>query len=117
MDSERRQLPPRPGFVLGIRTRGNQRGIAMMALTLETKTGWQIGPYPEESDGGQVFFNARCTVRNIIGIMAVALVGCSTVSDAQQAAPVPQEQSAPLAGPPPASNGLSGPDAPTFLFV
>src|SRR5262249_61704087 len=114
MDSERRQLPPRPGFVLGIRTRGNQRGIAMMALTLETKTGWQIGPYPEESDGGQVFFNARCTVRNIIGIMAVALVGCSTVSDAQKAAPLPQEKSSPVARPPPASNRPHDPGALAF---
>ena len=51
-------------------------------VTVETKTGRQIGPYPEESDGGHALFNARCTVRNIIGIMAVALVGCSTVSDA-----------------------------------
>jgi hypothetical protein len=62
---------------------------------LVQQTARQIGPYPEESDGGQALFNARCTVRNIIGIMAVALVGCSTVSAAQQAAPVPQEQSAP----------------------
>ena len=86
-------------------------------VTVETKTGRQIGPYPEESDGGHALFNARCTVRNIIGIMAVALVGCSTVSDAQQAAPVPQEQSASVAGPAPASNGLSDLDAMTFGCV
>ena len=86
-------------------------------VTVETKMGWQISRYPEEWDGGQAFFNVRCTVRNIIGIMAVALVGCSTVSDAQQAAPVPQEQSAPVAGPAPASNGLSDLDAMTFGCV
>jgi hypothetical protein len=85
-------------------------------VTVETKMGRQIGPYPEESDGGQALFNARCTVRTIIGMMAVALVGCST-SDAQQAAPVPQEKSAPVAGPAPASNGLSDLDAMTFGCV
>jgi hypothetical protein len=56
-------------------------------------------------------------MRNIIGLAAVALVGCSNASSAQQAAPVPQEQSAPVAGLAPASNGLSDLDVMTFGCV
>jgi hypothetical protein len=59
-------------------------------------------------------------MKNIIVIGAVALAACSTVSHAQtvaaatQAVPTPQEQSAPVAGTAPASEGLSDLDAMTF---
>jgi hypothetical protein len=56
-------------------------------------------------------------MRNIIGFVAAALVGCSVACNAQQAAPVPQEQSAPVTGLPPAKNGLSDLDAMTFSCV
>ena len=54
-----------------------------------------------------------------IKITAVALVACSNVSGAQtwvaaQTVPTPQEQSVPLAGTAPASDGLSDLDAMTF---
>jgi hypothetical protein len=97
-----------------------------MTVTVEIKTGGQIGLYPEESDGGQALFNAKfagCAMKNIIGITAVALVACSTVSNAQtgaaatQTVPTPQEQSALVAGTAPASDGLSDLDAMTFGCV
>jgi hypothetical protein len=57
-----------------------------------------------------------------IKITAVALVACSNVSGAQtwvaaQTVPTPQEQSVPLAGTAPASDGLSDLDAMTFSCV
>lgn len=94
-------------------------------VTVETKTGGQIGLYPEESDGGQALFNAKFAgwaMKNIIGITAVALVACSTGPHAQtgaatQTVPTPQEQSAPVAGTVSASGGLSDLDAMTFGCV
>jgi hypothetical protein len=95
-------------------------------VTVETKTGGQIGLSPEESDGGQALFNAKFAgwaMKNIIGIATVALVACSTVSHAQtgdaatQTVPPPQEQSAPVAGTAPASDGLSDLDVMTFSCV
>ena len=58
----------------------------------------------------------------IIRIIAVALVACSNVSDAQtwaaaQTVPTLQEQSAPVAGTAPASDGLRDLDAMTFSCV
>jgi hypothetical protein len=57
---------------------------------------------------------------NIILVTALALAGCSTISYAQtvaatsQTVPTPQEQSTPVAGTAPASDGLSDLDAMTF---
>jgi hypothetical protein len=61
-------------------------------------------------------------MKKIIRITAVALVACSHVSDAQtwaaaQTVPTPQEQSAPVAGTAPASDGLSDLDTMTFGCV
>jgi uncharacterized GH25 family protein len=59
-------------------------------------------------------------MRNIMLIAAAALAACSAVSHAQsvaaaaQAVPSPQEQSAPVAGTTPTSDGLSDLDAMTF---
>lgn len=59
-------------------------------------------------------------MKSIIVITAVALAACSAVSHPQRVAaaaqtvPTPQEQSAPVAGTAPASNGLSDLDAMTF---
>jgi hypothetical protein len=85
-------------------------------IAVETKRRAQIGLSPEESEGGQALFTARvagCAMKHILVITAVALAAWSTVSHAQTV-PTPQEQSAPVAGPAPTSDGLSDLEAMTF---
>jgi hypothetical protein len=59
-------------------------------------------------------------MKNLLVITAVASIACSTVAHAQagaaatQSVPIPQEQTAPVAGTAPASDGLSDLDAMTF---
>ena len=86
------------------------------SLAVELKRRAQISLSPDESEGGQALCNARCAgcaMKHLIVMIVVALAAWSTVSHAQPV-PTPQEQSAPGAGPAPASDGLSDLEAMTF---
>jgi hypothetical protein len=82
--------------------------------------------FPEKSDSGQPLFNSKFAgrrMKHITGIAAVTLLVCSTVAQAQtgpapiEIVPNQQEQSAPVAGIAPASDGLSDLGAMTFGCV
>jgi hypothetical protein len=79
-----------------------------------------VGGIEDNSDVGT---GAAWVYTRSRGGIAAALVACSTVSHAQtgaaatQTVPTPQEQSAPIAGNAPASDGLSDLDAMTFGCV
>ena len=93
---------------------------------IESRTGAHISLHPQEADGGQAPFKTKvagCSLKDIMGTAVLALVAWTTVSHAQtgdaaaQAAPAPQQQSAPPEGTAPAGDGLSDLDAVTFSCV
>ncbi len=95
-------------------------------VAIETKTGEQIGLHPKESMTDRRLLTPHvmeALMRNLIGMTAVALVACSTVSHAPMGAPAPQtvptaqEHSAPDAGTAPPSDGLRDLEAMTFSCV
>ena len=93
-----------------------QQGIAL-SLSGDGSTGI-VGGSSDNGGTGAAWVYTRSR-----GGIAAALVACSTVSHAQtgaaatQTVPAPQEQSAPIAGNAPASDGLSDLDAMTFGCV
>jgi hypothetical protein len=92
-------------------------------MAVETRPDRQAGLNPAESVEGRARFDCRfagCAVKRLVVVTAVALAACGAVFYAQnlaaatQAAPTPQEQSAPVAGTAPATAGLIDLDAMTF---
>ena len=86
------------------------------SLAGDPKRRAHISLSPDESEGGQALCNARfagCAMKHIIVMLVVAFAAGSPVSHAQPVPP-PQEQSAPVAGTTPASDGLSDLQAMTF---